>query len=1201
MKMIKFIFKLFLIAILIFVILWVSFLGIVQTKQGQEWVSSHAIDFLERQTGLKFQTEKIEFVFPLGIRAFNLSVTQDNEKLADVQQIDLHCLYPHLFQGRVVCSSIKIQHIDLFSKGKSQQPAGAPEIPYYFKIENFHIENLRLHDQILNQLSLDPRLSNYSFSLQGMVSHNPFKSSMNAHMLLTAANLNNDHPPVTLGIDAQNGRLSLSLHAEKVAMPESSLSANVALFASGPVSSWQELIRKLPYSDLPLEGHFKLLIPDKDAKLKGKFHLLSHNELELFDMSAKGANFELHGDSQLTWEGIEKGSFNGEVQANDQKINVQGSFKGPYSNLKLTAKAESPQIKIENHLIENLVSTLEANFEGMKAHGAVQLDFESNQIPCKMHSNLDWQKQEKLLRLSQLTLEALQSHLEGNLNINTSNLLIDGLLQAQSAPLRPITQMIDYPADGKFDLMLTFKPFSDSAGQLQQGIDCNFKGHEITLQDYTVRELSFDSHWNPTLSGITAHLKLNQGSWKYGKLENASMTVYCEDPWKNPAGQVQFELMQGQHGLLQIDQLSGESAFAKNGQAWPFKIQGQGKLNGEWNLNAEGDWYTNETTTDINIAKLSGNYGSFPLHLLQPYHFHYSPDEMAVSPLSLQWGQGQLQAAFSGGKDKFTLDFRTNSISSDLWHTLNPEFPFTGQATAQGHLEGSFQQPVGEVHVAFQKIQITESYLTRRPFIDGEILLGVGNQGLKINSQIFGIGRNPVRVDGTLPFKLSLLPAKLQEDPALQLAMNINAEGELDPYLHLFMQDFPNLSGQAKLALQLAGKWNQPQIHGNLDINNATFESQDTGAIYQNIKAQLEGDGSKILLRHLSAEDSKGGTITAQGWINVDEQRTLPYEFHIQAAQLYILNSDYASISASGPLSLIGAKNKSKLQGSLNVDKAIVKLEEALPKQIKTIDIHYINLTEEDHPLLAEKSASSSGMELDIKLNAQEVLIEGNHLKSSWKGEILISGKTDQPLLYGDLRISSGEYDLKGKAFALTQGSIHFAGSAEKKTTLYVVASKEIDPIRAEMIVKGPLDKLAVSFRSNPPLSQRDVLSYILFGRGISDITPGEGDSLNQSFVSLNSDSTDEKQDLLTRVRNNVGIDRLDITTSGEGENKDVALQVGKYIWKDVLISVNKSIGAASDRLAIEAKLMKNVKAQAEVDIGSSAQGKVSLKWKRDY
>jgi translocation and assembly module TamB len=338
--------------------------------------------------------------------------------------------------------------------------------------------------------------------------------------------------------------------------------------------------------------------------------------------------------------------------------------------------------------------------------------------------------------------------------------------------------------------------------------------------------------------------------------------------------------------------------------------------------------------------------------------------------------------------------------------------------------------------------------------------------------------------------------------------------------------------------------------------------------------------------------------------VHLDASKQFPFEFQIHPSRIFILDSDYVDISASGKLNLSGTTKKSKLQGELTVDQASVHLEEALPRQIKNIEIKYFNIAQNHSlPQYVEKHEANSPVELEVKLHTlQNIRIEGNHLKSEWKGSLAVTGTPENPQLNGDLRIAQGEYDFNGKVFTLTQGNIHFAGAPDKKTSLYIVASKDIDRIKAEIIVKGPANKPAISFRSNPPLSQREVLSYILFNRGISDITPDQGDQLSQSFISLNSnDQTKNSDDFLSRLRNNIGIDRLDFIANDNKENRDFGLQVGKHLTENVTVSVNQSVTSLSPIIAVEAQLRKNIKAQAEAGVAEDAPIRMSIKWKKDY
>ena len=170
-----------------------------------------------------------------------------------------------------------------------------------------------------------------------------------------------------------------------------------------------------------------------------------------------------------------------------------------------------------------------------------------------------------------------------------------------------------------------------------------------------------------------------------------------------------------------------------------------------------------------------------------------------------------------------------------------------------------------------------------------------------------------------------------------------------------------------------------------------------------------------------------------------------------------------------------------------------------------------------------------------------------------------------------------------------------FEGDLETKSTLYVVAQEEIERIQVKAILKGPIFDPLLTFRSNPALSDQEILSRILFGKGISDITPIQATQLSQAILSLNSDNG---EDLLERFQRNIGIDRIDLNANSEDKN-EVSIRVGKYISRGVLISLHKSINSEHKHVAIEADIMSNFKVEAEV--GSKSEGKMSLKWKKDY
>lgn len=1275
----------FLLVILIF---WVMILTTLQTEKGQQWAFAEVKNYVERTTQTQIQIKNFHFSFPLKLSLEDVIIKQDNHSVLAIQNLELSCTYSKLLQGRVIFSKLQASGIDIFqlphdsdmSHSERSVPWDTPPLPFYVKFENIDIQRLKFDPVILNAFNFPQEVNQVikqaSFSLQGMLSNNPFKSALTAHLLLTAKSDQNDVFPCSLGVDTQNHQLSLSFHSNHLPLRTldhtlpSNIKAHLALYASAPVSAWQRLVQDPLQQEKPIEGHFKLTLqsPIEDATLlsclvgeqtivRSRYLLKSKKEIELIDLKMNNPSFFLKGGAIVNASGeIQQGHFQGEIHHLNRfqawlakdiqgKIAIEGHVSGPLIAPSFLLNIESPHLLIAQQLFQNIQSTFQASPRNQSLNGGLTLSFDYQTIPWKFASSWDWNNQ-KRLTLSHLQIDAMHSLIEGEMTCSASDFIWEGFLEAHTGNLSEITNFLPSPINGEGKFKVQLASVVDSNHQKRQGFHAEFMGRKLRWMDWQAQQLVLNLHLDPlkegtdffqvhtflegqgihwkdyfvgqctthsiqtlnlaqrNLSHISADWKAQHIQWPEGEASKATGKVNLQHPLESIEGSLQFAIHDIQTSSLRLPELLGSTTIHPSQSHWPFQIQGKGIWKEDLLFDVAGNWHYQHENLEVQAQHLSGRFGPYPLQLKQPVYVLQHAHDLHLAGLWLQWGEAEIQGEFHRDHQEVTSSFKTNAIPSEFFHFIAPDLPLVGRASFQGHLEGNVHQPKGELQIYLHNIQITEDIFAQKSHLAGQLLLSLNEKGVQLKSELNGIGRSPLLISGHLPFSLSLDPLNLKKDPRLLFDLTLNAEGELDPYLHLFYHDTTNLSGHTKIALRVGGQMDAPQIKGTIDLVNGAYESLSTGALYHNIQAHLEGDGSRVLLTKFSAQDNKKGLITATGAINLDAGKHFPFEFQIHPARIFILDSDYAAISVSGPLKLIGNTKKAKLQGELTLDQATIRLEEALPQQIKTIDIKYINVAQgETLPNYLEKHETASAIELDIKLNVpQNFYIQSKNLKTEWRGNIAVMGTSENPQLHGDLRIAQGEYDFNGKIFNLSQGNIHFAGAADKKTTLYVVASKEIDRITAEIIVKGPVTKPVVSFRSNPPLSQREVLSYILFNRGISDITQDQGDQLSQSFISLNSsDQTKSSDDFLSRLRNNIGIDRLDFTTNTNQENNDFGLQVGKHITEDIMVSVNQSMTSLSPIIAVEAKLRKNLKAQAEAGFVEDTPIRMSIKWKKDY
>jgi len=274
-----------------------------------------------------------------------------------------------------------------------------------------------------------------------------------------------------------------------------------------------------------------------------------------------------------------------------------------------------------------------------------------------------------------------------------------------------------------------------------------------------------------------------------------------------------------------------------------------------------------------------------------------------------------------------------------------------------------------------------------------------------------------------------------------------------------------------------------------------------------------------------------------------------------------------------------------------------MQIPEQIPVQMKTVDVIFIN--DPDEEMLARPKSSKKPWPIDLELNftvPENFFVTGRNLESEWRGNFSFSGTTLDPKVYGTLQLMRGEYSFNGKSFISTQGSVNFSGDPASKTTMYVVGEQQIDSIKVQAIMKGDLAAPALSFRSNPNMSEKEILSWILFGHGIDEITPFQKAQLSESVFTL---SSGENPDMISQLRRDMGIDRLDISSHETEERNELSLRIGKYISRGIYVSLSKSINAEANQVAIEANVTRHLKVQAEV--GDNAEGKMSLKWARDY
>jgi autotransporter translocation and assembly factor TamB len=196
-------------------------------------------------------------------------------------------------------------------------------------------------------------------------------------------------------------------------------------------------------------------------------------------------------------------------------------------------------------------------------------------------------------------------------------------------------------------------------------------------------------------------------------------------------------------------------------------------------------------------------------------------------------------------------------------------------------------------------------------------------------------------------------------------------------------------------------------------------------------------------------------------------------------------------------------------------------------------------------------------------------------------------------LASGTLHLIKGEYVLFGKTFKLTEGQIAFNDKPSASAALNVSGTLSLADLTISAHLRGPLSAPTLTLQSNPQMSTSAILARILFNKDIADISQPEAIQLAAALISLSSDAGPS---ILETIRKNIGVDRL--TIASQTTNPDeIAVQIGKYVTKGVMITLSQS--ATSSQVIVEVEFNHGFVFQAETQ--EEEEGKFSLKWTHSY
>jgi translocation and assembly module TamB len=558
------------------------------------------------------------------------------------------------------------------------------------------------------------------------------------------------------------------------------------------------------------------------------------------------------------------------------------------------------------------------------------------------------------------------------------------------------------------------------------------------------------------------------------------------------------------------------------------------------------------------------------------------------------------------------LQVQVNRFSLEELRPLLRDGPeVSGRVTAEVRVQGTAASP-----------DVTANITTGTLTVAGQSYAGLTAQGtyrserLDLNLLLRQDATHTLSVEGELP--LTLGGAGGSSSPVLGEAnLRVRSEGLSLAFLGLLSKDVQDVQGTVSMDVNLRGPVHNLIPSGSVQVRQGQARVKPLGQTFKDIAVELQLAQDTVRLTQFAVR-AGDGQFTGSGIVALQHYAITSIDLTFAANRFRLIDTRQYRAAVSGRLTCSGSLQEPVVKGAMELtdttvrpDLTLMKSGPAAPDATIVVVQTAQELTTPTQPTepaagegASEPSASASRNEVYHRL-ALDLTVSIS--RDTWvhmeEGSIELMGQLharkepgEEPALSGAVETVRGWIAVHGRKFRLEKGNIVFTGATPIDPSLDVVARYTLPQYQVDVVVGGTAKAPLVSFRSEPPLEQTDILSLLVFGKPANALSKGEKVSLQSQAVQALAGSVAE--DLRRSLAESLGVDNLELDVGETTEQSRIG--VGKYIAPGVFVSTSQQVGGKQGRdVSIEYQLGENW--QLKSSTTSQGNNGIDLLWKKRY
>jgi len=332
---------------------------------------------------------------------------------------------------------------------------------------------------------------------------------------------------------------------------------------------------------------------------------------------------------------------------------------------------------------------------------------------------------------------------------------------------------------------------------------------------------------------------------------------------------------------------------------------------------------------------------------------------------------------------------------------------------------------------------------------------------------------------------------------------------------------------------------------------------------------------------------------------------------NIGAEDVYVTLEDGSWLAATGTASISGTVSEPKIAGDIEVTGGLIRLPETPPSLLPVEGESLLWLAEaradsltrtaaaDSLPPEAPPAATSLLPVIDVALRCPgDLWLRGRNLNVEMAGDLNLELHEGVTGLGGSLRAVRGDLQILGRTLKITKGDINFFPDEQTiNPQLDLRLEAHIDNILYKIAILGRAEKPEMVFSSDPPMSEGDVVSGLLFGKPLSDLDSGQANLVADRSKEI---AIAYGAAVLTQgMARQIGVDMITIKAASSSDETS-SLVVGKYLSPKVMVQYETPLEQrATSIVRLEYSINRYFKVDTSVSQGEDSG--IDLKWVLDY